>query len=687
MMKVYKIVAVIVASIILSGYVIAEDISGYTIEEFLGYTVFSEVKVSPNGKYIALITLNDDFEKDQTIATIWRIDIDEAGNKKDTVRLTFAEGSYFNLRWSPDERYLTFLSTRKPAEAPQLFAIDMHGGEPMLLNDPRKFKEGIIDYDWLPDGNGLIFAAPNLPDEEQEKAYKEFYGDAKRFVEQKPQTTFWRLIVNNFPKQIAEAFNTVDMPVEKIRISPDGNWIAYLSGSPKKPAFFYNGLSDIEIFLLSTNGKGTPRQMTHNFVWDNSFQWDIDGKYLYIIGTGELDTNQMVKTQSRIYKINIEDSHIENLVSDFDGSFSELAQTNSGLILSNVDISTRINLYNIDPKVGTTKQLSDYRGATLNISTSKDGKLIAFVLSICNSFPELYISKGIEKLTEAVSITDFNAKFSQKPIPEIEKIEWDNGEGDKIEGVLYWPPGQRNSKNLPFVVDIHGGPEGAMHEVIVLNVPIEFAYYPALLASRGYLVLEPNYRGGTGRGDNFLRSINGYASSRPSNDILKGVDYIIAKGWADPNRMGVMGYSYGGILTNYIITQTNRFQVACSGAGIWNWMSDFGTSIYGFFDEFYFIKSPWENFQNYWNESAISGAGKIQTPTLITTGDADRVCATSQSYELYRSLVWLGIPTELLVFPGEEHVFQKPSHKRTKVKAEIAWLDHYLLGTPLPDIK
>jgi dipeptidyl aminopeptidase/acylaminoacyl peptidase len=199
--------------------------------------------------------------------------------------------------------------------------------------------------------------------------------------------------------------------------------------------------------------------------------------------------------------------------------------------------------------------------------------------------------------------------------------------------------------------------------------------------------LEPNYRGGTGRGDSFLRSINGYASSRPTTDVLKGVDYLIAQGWADQNRMGVMGYSYGGILTNYIITQTNRFHVACSGAGVWNWISDFGTSIYGFFDEFWFDKTPWENFPNYWNESAISGAGKIQTPTLITDGEADRVCATSQSYELYRALVRQGVSTEFLVFPGEEHIFQKPSHKLTKVKAEIAWLDHYLLGTPLPDIK
>jgi dipeptidyl aminopeptidase/acylaminoacyl peptidase len=264
------------------------------------------------------------------------------------------------------------------------------------------------------------------------------------------------------------------------------------------------------------------------------------------------------------------------------------------------------------------------------------------------------------------------------PRPEIEAIRWPNGEGDEIEGVLYWPPGRRGEANLPLIVDIHGGPWSVRTENLG---PFGFAYYPALLASRGYLVLEPNYRGGTGRGDAFLHAIEGYSCSRPATDVLTGVDYLIQQGWADPDRMGVMGYSYGGLMTNCLITKTDRFRAAASGAGLWNDISYFGTADNFIQNDVRNLgEAPWENLQNYWEESAIGGAGNITTPTLIVIGGADRRVPTTQGYELYRALVRLGVPAELLIFPGEDHGFVQPAHKLTKVRAEIRWLEHYVLG-------
>lgn len=671
------------------------DVSGYPIKDFLGHTVISEVKVSPGGRHVAIITTSDNFDKDRADAATWRIDVDEAGRKTDMVRLTYADAGYYGLNWSPDERYLSFLAVKKPVDTPQLFAFDMRGGGAIPLTDPGKFKEGVSAYDWLPDGSGLIFSAPELLDEKQKEAIKEYYGDAMRFAKQPYRTSFWSLSVANFQQKSAENLKTVEVSVEKLHISPDGKWIAYLSGPPRKPAPFLSDFSEVEIFVLPTSGAGSSRRLTRNFLPVMGFRWDNDSSKLYVSGDAEANADRLILTNGRLYQVGLSDGSMSNLVPDFLGSFDfpffpgDFVQLPNSLILVNANVSTHANIYAVDPDKGSARQLTDYRGEVAKLSASRNGKLIAFVLAAHDLPLELYLAHGIENLAKAHCVTGFNHKLNQMPKPEVETIRWDNGEGETIEGVIYWPPGKRGEKNLPLVVDIHGGPNWAKTEALFLSDAADAClYYPALLASRGYLVLEPNYRGGHGRGDDFLHAIVGYASSRPVADILTGVDHLMAQGWVDPERMGVIGYSYGGVLTNYLIAHTNRFRAACSGAGIWESFSDFGTSDYGFiFTYFYDGKLPWEDFQQYWNESAISGAANVRTPTLVVTGGSDRRVPTHQSYELYRTLVWLGVPTELLVLPGEGHLIKKPSHRLTKVKAEIAWLDHYLLGKPLPEFK
>jgi len=669
------------------------SIWGYSVEEFLGAAYFPEVKVSPDGRHVALIVGMDDFKKDSTDMAIWRLDVSAKGEVTDRVRMTFERGNYSALRWSPDGRYLSFLSTRKPAEAPQLFVLDMKGGEPLLVTDPGKFKEGISAYDWLPDGSGIVFAVLPPLGEKEEKAVKELYGDALRFAGEKPGTGFWHLAVEGFEKKAADSLTTVEQSITELAVSPDGKWMAYLAGPPAKPAVFYDNFAQFEVFLLSVKGNKPPRQLTHNFIWEIFLQWARDGSALYASGEGEPDAKRGVNTQDRLYRISIEDGRMENLAPGFMGDFDPYYpydQLPDGSLLSNAYASTRVNAYRVDPKSHKAELLSLPPGQVSHLSTSRNGHLITFVLVTDKSFPEVYLANGLRDLGRARRATDFNAKLTNMIHPEEETVRWANGEGDTIEGVLYWPPGKRGTKNLHLIVEVHGGPWLAWPEGVTVNCLgiSDYMYYPALLASSGYLVLAPNYRGSFGRGDSFLHAIEGYSGSRPATDILKGVDFLIAQGWADSTSMGVKGYSYGGLLTNYMITRTNRFRVACSGAGIWNDLSYFGTADNFINNDVRNLgKAPWEDLQNYWQESAISGAGNIKTPTLITHGGADRRVPTSQGYELYRSLVRLGVPCEFLVFPGEDHWFQKPSHKMAKVKAEIAWLDHYLLGKPLPELK
>ncbi|MFQ5825592.1 MAG: S9 family peptidase [bacterium] len=694
-MRIYKILLLPFILIGLATQINAQNTSSFPITDFLGYTELREIKVSPSGQHIALVTARNDFNKDRSDVAIWRIDIDENYNESEKIRLTYVDGYYFDLRWSPDSRYLAFLSNRGPIETSQLYILDILGGEPTMITDPGQFTEGIYAYDWLPDGEGFVIVTPEILNEKNEKVYKEFYGDVLRFAKQIQRTTFWRLASSGLQKDKAQLMTTVNRNVVEIALSPSGKQIAYISGSSTKPEIFWDSFSDTEIFLLSTETNAQPQQLTKTLIHKARLQWSQDGRSLYITGITSYDLERSLWSQGKLFRIDLNNGKVENLASEFIGDFcpffgsAPYIQLPDQTILAIARVSTRQNIYAVNLDNLKSTAVTHFRGKVMHLSASRNGKLIAFALVTRESFPELYIAAAVEALPKPKRITNFNAKLDQMPMPEVETIRWDNGEGDIIEGVLYWPSDKYKSENLPLIVDLHGGPPDPQTEAIVFNEYYDHEYYPALLASRGYLAFDPNYRGSTGRGDAFMHAIDGYASSGPAIDILSGIDFLIKQGWVDPDKIGVMGYSYGGVLTSYLITRTKRFKAACVGAGIWNWISFFGTSDMGyiFADAIFKGNSPWENFKTYWEESGISQTNNIQTPTLITHGGSDRRVPTTQSLELYRALTRLGIPTELLIFPGEGHAFQKPSHKLTKVRAEISWLDHFLLDKPRPEFK
>ena len=652
----------------------AQQGPGYPIEEFLGVTSFSQISVSPDGRHVAFVASADDFAENVRESEIWRIDLDERGEVTGRVRLAASDGSYSQLRWSRDNRYLTFIFSGSGSR-PQIYALDMRGGEARRVTDPERYSDGITTYDLIAPTE-LVFAAPVPRTEEEKKAIEDFYGDVMRFADEPTFTSVARIDLSA-EDGVGELIATVEVPVQELSTSPDGSLIALVSTASSRPQRFFNDFSEQEVFLLSTDGTRELRQLTGNLVREGALRWLKDGTGLYSAGLGDPDEARGRWTQGRLYTIGL-DGNVENFTAGFTGSFyTPYVQLPDASLLTAAAVSTRTNIFKVSAN-GEVEQLTDFAGAVSSLSASEDGNLIAFALITAEAAPEIYVARGVRNLAEAESVTEFNADFNLRPMPEIEAIAWPNGEGDEIEGILFWPPGRRGETMLPLVVDIHGGPWSLRTENIG---PIGSAYYPALLASRGYLVLEANYRGGTGRGDEFLHAIEGYSCTRPATDVLTGVDYVVEQGWADPNRMAVMGYSYGGLMTNCIIGLTDRFRAAASGAGIWNDISYFGTA-----DNFVQNDvrnngtAPWENLENYWKESAISRAGNITTPTIITIGGADRRVPTTQGYELYRTLVRLGVPTEFLVFPGEPHGFRGPKHKLTKVKAEIRWIDRYLLN-------
>ncbi len=670
----YSVLCVLgVLFVLVAASVSAADLSD--VQTFLGETAFDEVQVSPDGSRLAFVTRRNDFEHDREAFTLWMLDLSRPGGRP--VRSAEPVGCS-GLRWSPDGRAVAFLATPDPASGAQLFLLTTDAGAaPRRLTDPARFPDGIDLYDWLPDGSGVVLASSEPPAEASAAAQrqKDFYGDVRRLSAPPPRPALFRLaLADGRIESLAPA--SFD-ELEALSVSPDGRWLAVAGSGLRETA------DTAEVALLPTAGTaGMPRR-TRNFILEESLAWA--GKDLFVSGMGEEKDGRYTATESRLYRADAGDLHLVRVAPALRGSLYQQVPLADGSLLAVTTVSTGMQVARVEPASGRIRTLREQRGWLSKLSASRDGGRIAFIAGDAHHFAEIYVAEGADGIATARPVTDFNAVLSREPLPEIETVSWDGGDGVSVEGVLFWPPGRKGEKGLPLIVDLHGGPFGAAR-VEAVDLFDAYMSYPALLAARGFLVLNPNYRGSAGRGDGFTQGIEGHHCSVPSQDVIRGVESLVARGWADRERVGLIGYSGGGSLSKCLLGRTDLFHAVCTGAGVWDHLSLFGTVRGGFWAEvFYGGKAPWEDFELWWNESPVGALGRIRTPTLIVSGERDGT-APAQAAEMYHDLVWRGVPVESLVFPGESHIFSKPSHKRTKIRAELSWLEHYLLGKPRADL-
>ncbi len=416
-------------------------------------------------------------------------------------------------------------------------------------------------------------------------------------------------------------------------------------------------------------------------IFEESLAWA--GKDLFAAGPGE-EKGRYTNTEARLHRLEGY-SRLARVSPDLEGYVKQVVPLPDGSLLVTANVSTHMRVSRVEPEAGTVRTLLDNPGGVYNLSASRDGGVLAFVATDPRRFPEIFVARGADGLAKAHPVTDFNAAFNRQPLPEIETVSWDDGEGGTVEGVLYWPPGRKGEKGLPLIVDLHGGPFSAARTEAV-SLQASSLSFPTVLAARGFLVLNPNYRGSAGRGDAFSQGIEGRRCSRPSQDVILGVESLVARGWADRERLGLMGYSAGGGLSKCLLGRTNLFRAVSTGAGVWDDLAVYASPRGPLWAEaFYKGTSPWTDRDLWLRESPVGNVEKIKTPTLIVSGESDGD-APRQGDELYRALLARGVTVEHLVFPGEGHVFSKPSHKRTKMRAEISWFEHYLLGKPRAEL-
>ena len=614
-----------------------------------------------------------------------------------TIRNTFplTQGGHdSDPQWSPDGKYVAFISDRalsgETEGTERIWLIEPAGGEAFPL---YREKEDAHAFAWSHDGSAIYFAITEPQSKDAKDAFKNEWKDVIRWREQERGDVLLKVVVADavaenlatpnagqkrpepassaieYPRKTS-VFARTDFEVDEIAVDPTGKLIAF---NTKAISHRLETPRANEIFVVPAEG-GATRQLTHNEALESDLAWAPDGHTLYFLvrsAAGSVEQKYQ-DAQGGIFRIDPATAAIERIGGDFKGSWEGFAVQADGKIVAEGELGTETQIYNVDGK--SAKRLSGTPGTYENIVTANRGGAILFTHSRISEPTELYLAVDASHLTSAKPLTTFNALYTQRAAIDWKPFTWKADDGATVEGVLMYPPGKFDAKNLRMFTLIHGGPADADGDRFGAN----WYDWAALAAARGWLVFRPNYRGSSGYGDEFLMQIEPHLVSRPGKDILEGVDALVKAGIADPNHLVIGGYSYGGYMTNWLITQTTQFKAAVSGAGAVEHAANWGNDDLTFDDAWYLSGTPWEKPDLYQAEAALFQFDKVKTPTHLVAGNADVRVSYFEGVLMERALQSLNIPHSFLAFPGEGHSLAKnPWHGYIKVREELKWLEKY----------
>ncbi len=686
-----------------SAFSFAENKPKLTLDEFFNSVSFSSIELSPDGKSVVIGTERADWDEHIFRDDLWLFNDDAKGGT--VIQLT-QSGHDTSPKWSPDGRWIAFLSGRKTAAeksedsdsdnkdegVSQIYLISPTGGEAFAVT---RGEEEVHAFSWSADSKTLYFATRNPWTKAQKDDYKKQWKDVIEYrTAERGDTMFALDIASALANQAAtpakeeadsdkesdvtpgaRTIATSPLSVGELVTSPDGGKIAFMTAAINKRQ---ERFEDYEIYLVDLTGGNAsstqaPRRVTHNQAVERDLRWANDSQHvLFSIDVGDV-TGPYRDLQPHLYSVDTDTGATEQWSQDFIGSVEHYAVAGDN-VLASARLGTEVQMYSMGKPSQSFHRAGTWQGTYEGISAAPHSARITFVYTSLTKPAEVYLADSAEKLDQARAITSFNQLLSERDLPQGKPYQWKADDGTTVEGMLIYPPGKFEAKHLPMFTFIHGGPADADGN----RFEADWYQWGALAASNGWLVFEPNYRGSTGYGDKFLMQIVPQIVSRPGKDILEGVDALVKDGIADPDHLAVGGYSYGGYMTNWLITQTPRFKAAVTGAGavehVGNWGNDDTT-----FDDAYFLGGrPWEAARRYHDEAAIYQIDKVRTPTHMVAGGDDIRVAVLEDYLLEHALYSLGVPNKLLIFPGEGHSLSKnPWHGKVKVREELKWLQKY----------
>jgi dipeptidyl aminopeptidase/acylaminoacyl peptidase len=658
---------------------------GITPEDYYSFEFISDPQISPDGKLVAYVLTKVDRAQNRRSSSIW---VAAADGSRPPWQFTTAPQSSTSPRWSPDGKSLAFLSSRpaettpatSPGPAPagtpepprsQVYLLSMNGGEARRISN---LKNSVSVFRWSPDGTRLavisrIGPSDSRPENKDRSDVRHYKNSSYKFNDtgwfDDRRTHVWIVEVKSgSARQITEGDDWNDSDPQW---SPDGTRVAFVSNRTGKE---YEDNRNSDVWVISAEGGKLTKISDHDEA-DNQPRWSPDGKWIAF--TGEIHD----RDHPKIY-----------LAPSNGGAPSVLAANGLDLIPNALEwsddgksiffetgVKGEVQLFRVDvtSKLVTpvTSGSRAVRGVDFNFGT----RTIAYLANDFKHLDNLHVA-GLDGKNER-RLTNLNeALWKQIQFADVERFTYKSADDWDIDGFFVKPIGWQSGKKYPLIVSIHGGPAG--------QYGVDWYHEFQVYAAKGYAVLFTNPRGSTGYGQKFERGIAGEWGGKDYLDVMNGLDAALKKyPWIDPDRMGVTGGSYGGYLTNWIVSHTDRFKAAVTLRSLSNFISDDGTrdGAYGHTPDF--GGDIFQKYEMYWDRSPLKYAQNVKTPTLILHSDNDLRVPIEQGEQWFRALKHFGVTTEIVFFPRENHNLTRtgePKHLVESLNWQLYWFDRFLNG-------
>lgn len=636
------------------------------INDILELKEIKDLQESPDEKWVAYVVSSKDTIKDKSNNQIWMVST-EGG---EPIAMTSKDYSASSPRWSPDGKYLSFMAKKEENGKTQIWRLNRLGGESQQLT---KTKQGVSSYEWSPQGDRLLLVLQDAKPAELTKDTKDdkkpvphvidrihFKEDYIGYLDRRRN----HIYVFTPGDSLATQITSGDYDDSKPRWSPDGKTIVFVSNRSSKPDLNFD--SNIWTVSADNTAKGAKlKQITSNPNSDDSPDWSQDGKYICYTTTINAQAMPFSTTHLAIISSGGGQNKVLTQAIDRNVMNPTFSKQDENTILFTIEDSGEQQLVSIGMDGESFKRIVK---GSLNVKAFKGGKSAIYTLhSYAKTSANIYKLED-DKLSRLTKIND--DVLANIKLPSFEKVKFNSEDGTLIEGFALKPNDFDAKKKYPLILWIHGGPTSQFTFNFERTTPF-------LFASKGYVVLLVNPRGSTGYGEDFCKAIFADWGNKDYQDVMAGVDHLIDQGFIDENRLGVGGWSYGGILTNYVITKNTRFSAAISGASLGLYRSNFGHDQYVNWYNAEF-KMPWKNKELWEKLSPFNDIEKITTPTLWMGGEIDWNVPIMNSEQMYLGMKILGRETQLVVYPKEHHGIRRPSFQKDRLERYINWFDKYL---------